>query len=217
MSLIPSRLNSAHRRLIIDASVLINLLGSRAPGAVLRGLQRVFEIDEITLQEVDTDPSTNYSALETLAELRQRGLLNVVQMSPEAYERFLEFTGADAPDDLDDGEAATLAHASINDEYIAVIDEIKATRIATAQNPPIETLNTLDLLSAPDLISRLGEENVADVIYFALRNARMRVPSSARRWTAIFLGHARATECPGLGRYSRMDALQFSHEVASGR
>ena len=199
----PSRLCNAHNRLIVDASVLINLLGTGAPLAILHGLNRVFEIDEIALQEVGVNPATRGSAEGVLNELRKAGVLKVVQMSSKVYDRFLAFAGADAPDDLDDGEAATLAHASSDAGYVAVIDEKKATRIAAAHKPAIEVLNSLDLLGAPELIAKFGEDYVAEAVYFALRDARMRVPHWARQWTAMLVGYPRAAECPGLGEYSR--------------
>jgi len=178
--------------------VLINILGTGCPVDVLECLCRVFSIDEIALREVDIDPSTRGSSEDILATLQRQGLLEVIGMGDEAYDRFLGFTAAQPPDDLDDGEAATLAHAACG-QYVAVIDERKATRIANLHIPEIPVLNSIDLLAAPELLNQLGKDKVSDVIYRALRDARMRVPPRVRRWIADLLGNIRAQECPSLG------------------
>jgi len=198
MDLTPSKLSRAHTRLVIDASVLINILGTGCPADVLECLCRVFLIDEIALREVDIDPSTRRSSKDILATLRRQGLLEVIRMDDDVYDRFLGFTAAQPPDDLDDGEAATLAHAACG-EYVAVVDERKATRIASAHIPEIQVLNSIDLLAAPELLNKLGNEKMSDLIYRALRDARMRVPPRVRHWIADLLGNIRAQECPSLG------------------
>jgi hypothetical protein len=197
--LTPSRLNDAHRRLVIDASVLINLLGTRVPGPIFSALGRIFAIDEVTLAEVNIDPATQGSARRAIEELQAHGLLTILNDS--TYEQFLSFTGAEAPNDLDDGEAATLAHACSN-AFVAVIDERKATRVALSCEPPLTVLNSLDLLAAHELTARLGSTAVADALFFAIRDAKMRVPREGREWTVTILGN-RAQECPALARFVR--------------
>ncbi len=209
MDLTPSKLSRAHTRLVIDASVLINILGTGCPVDVLECLCRVFSIDEIALREVDIDPSTRGSSEDILATLQRKGLLEVIRMGDEAYDRFLGFTAAQPPDDLDDGEAATLAHAACG-QYVAVIDERKATRIANLHIPEIPVLNSIDLLAAPELLNQLGKDKVSDVIYRALRDARMRVPPRVRRWIADLLGNIRAQECPSLGICSGIRAERIT-------
>jgi len=198
MELTPSKLSNVHTRLVIDASVLINILGTGCPATVFQCLCRMFAIDEITLREVDIDPSTRKSSEEVLAELQEQGLLHVIQMGDDAYDRFLGFTGAEPPNDLDDGEAATLAHAACG-QFVAVIDERKASRIAGINIPPIPVLNSIDLLAAPELLDQLGRDELSDVIYRALRDARMRVPRNVRQWISDLLGSRRAEECVSLG------------------
>lgn len=194
----PSKLNSSHTRLIVDASVLINILGTGCPGAILKCLCRVFAIDEIALREVGIDPSTRRSSEEILATLQNQGLLEVIRMGYEEFDHFFRFTAANPPDDLDDGEATTLAHAACG-QYVAVIDERKATRIASIHVPEIQVLNSIDLLAAPELLNQLGKDRMSDAVYRALRDARMRVPLGVRQWVADLLGHIRARECPSLG------------------
>ena len=197
----PSKLRAVHNKLVLDASVLINILGTGSPDAVLRAVNRAVLVDEIALREVTIDPCTGKSPTDLLVRLQTSGLIEVIKMNDDAYNLFIGLTGAGPPDDLDDGEAATLAQAAQRG-YVAVIDEKKATRIAGVLFPEVVLLNSLDLLAAPELLQQSGRDGLADILYLALCNARMRVPSSQRAWIVNLLGVVRAQECPSLGLLS---------------
>jgi hypothetical protein len=196
--LTPSRLDSCHKMLILDASVLINILGTGLSEVVLKGLDRKVMVDEVALREVTIDPFSRKDPAEVLFGLRKNGLIEVINMGSEAYDLFIGLTGGDLPDDLDDGEAATLAQAAFGN-YVAVIDERKATRIAGLHFPEVALLNSLDLLTSRDLLLKNGRDAIADVVYLALRNARMRVAAGERQWIFDLLGDDRARDCPSLG------------------
>jgi len=196
--LTPSKLHSGHKKLILDASVLINILGTGLSDVILKGLNRIVLVDEIALREVTIDPFSRKGPAEVLGGLRKSGLIEVINMGSEAYDLFIGLTGGDPPDDLDDGEAATLAQAAFGN-YVAVIDERKATRIAGSCFPNIALLNSLDLLTSQDLLRENGRDAVANLVYLALRNSRMRVASSERQWIFDLLGDNRARECASLG------------------
>lgn len=198
LNLTPSRLNGDHKKLILDASVLINLLGTGLSDVLLKGLNRVIVVDEVALREVTIDPFSRKDPTEVLNRLRENGLIDVVRMSSETYDLFMELTGGDPPDDLDDGEAATLAQAALGD-CVAVIDEKKATRIAGVHFPNVTVLNSVDLLTSIDLFQLNGRDGIADMVHLALLNARMRVAPSERQWIFDLLGDDRAKECPSLG------------------
>jgi hypothetical protein len=196
--LTPSKLRAVHNKLVLDASVLINILGTGSPDAVLRAMNRTVLVDEVALREVTIDPCTGKSAADLLVRLQTSSLIEVVSMDDDAYNLFIGLTGAEPPDDLDDGEAATLAQAA-HKGYVAVIDEKKATRIAGVHFPKVVLLNSLDLLAAPELLQQSGRDGLAEIVYLALRNARMRVPSCQRAWIMNLLGDGRSQECPSLG------------------
>lgn len=198
LNLTPSRLNGDHKKLVLDASVLINLLGTGLSDVLLKSLNRVIVVDEVALREVTIDPFSRKDPTEVLNSLRQNGLIEVIRMSRETYALFIDLTGGDPPDDLDDGEAATLAQAALGD-CVAVIDEKKATRVAGANFPNVTVLNSLDLLTSSELLKHNGRDGVAEFVYLALRNARMRVAPSERQWIFDLLGDDRARECPSLG------------------
>src|ERR1022692_2852810 len=107
----PSRLNSGHDVLVIDASVAINLLGTGRPADLLRVLKRKVLVDEMALEEVTSDPFRKLPGREAMGALVGSGLISIVRLSDSAFDVFLELTGAPPPDDLGDGEAATLAQS----------------------------------------------------------------------------------------------------------
>jgi hypothetical protein len=198
MASTPSRLSEAHQTLVLDASVVINLLGSAQPERVLGVFARrpVLVVD-IARDEVKRDPSNNKPATPTLMALESAELIKCVTLSEPAYGTFLDLVGAPAPDDLGDGEAATIAHAEEIKGTI-VLDERKAQRIALARAAPRPVLSTLDLLSSTEIAEILPRVELADIVFASLRNARMRVPDLFRPWTIALIGTQRAAQCSAL-------------------
>jgi predicted nucleic acid-binding protein len=198
----PSRLNNDHDLLVIDASVAINLLGTGRPLDLLRMLNRKVLVDEVALKEVTSDPFTKVSGQEAMDALVRSGLISLVQLSASGFEVFLELTGAVPPDDLGDGEAATIAQ-SFDIGGIPVIDERKATRIALSLRPERPVLHTIDILGCSGIRTALSAQELGDLIYAALINARMRVPVLCREWVCAMIGPERVRHCTSLGSFVR--------------
>jgi predicted nucleic acid-binding protein len=199
MTLMPSRLAKQDRRLVLDASVALNLLGSGRPSRILELLQREVVIEETVLDEVRVDPSDGQSGRLKLDALKAAGLLDYVRLSNAAYLIMLEITGAVPPNDLDDGEAATIAYAE-EMRACVVLDDKKAIRIARMRGLTEATLNTLDLLFSSEVESAMSKDELSDLVFAALQNARMRVPNEYRKWVVALIGEARAALCPSLGK-----------------
>ena len=194
----PSRLNSEHDLLVIDASVAINLLGTGRSSDLLRMLNRRVLIDELALAEVTSDPFSKLPGREAMDALIRSRLISSARLSSLAVEVFLELTGAPPPDDLGDGEAATIAQA-FDIGAVPVIDERKATRISLSLRPKHPILHTIDILACPAVTTSLSREELGDLIYAALFHARMRVPISCRDWVSAVIGPERTRSCPSLG------------------
>jgi predicted nucleic acid-binding protein len=194
----PSRLNSDHDVLVIDASVAINVLGTGRPADLLRMLNRRVLIDELALSEVTRDPFSKLPGREAAEALIHSGRVSLVQLSAPAFEIFLDLTGASQPDDLGDGEAATIAQ-SFDIGAVPVIDERKATRIALSMRPTHPILHTIDILACSAVTTALSRQELGDLIYAALFHARMRVPLPCRDWIRAMIGPERAKSCPSLG------------------
>jgi len=195
----PSRLDDADVILVLDASVVINFLGTGNAAPLIRALGRKCMVERIAWREITRDPLTGKTATEPLNKLVSAGLLERQEMDPNATEVFLDLALAQPPDGLGDGEAATLALAAANGAS-AVIDDKKALRIAAARLPSLRVLSTLDLLSCASVTSAVRRSTLADAVFSALTHARMRVPMEFRKWVVGLIGEDRARKCPSLGR-----------------
>jgi len=192
----PSRLPADNRALVLDASVVINLLGTGRPADLLRILGRRVIIEEIVYGEVTRDPFDGKSGGDSLDQLVAVGLLKLERLSAEGYDLFLDLTGAEPPDDLGDGEAATIAH-SIVAGAIPVLDERKGARIAGKRG--LLAMSTVDLLCSQEVAAHMPQHEISDVVYAALKNARMRVVSPDHgQWVVDMIGPDRAASCPSL-------------------
>lgn len=194
----PSRLTDDIRMLAVDASVAINLLGTGRAADILRIVDRRFVIEDSARGEVQRDPSNGQPGSVALDALSRSGLLTYARLGDSAFASFLALTGAEPPDDLDDGEAATIALA-VDTGAVALLDDKKAIRVARERHSALVVLQTLDLLSCDAPIAAVAPAELADILYAALQNARMRVPLLFRKWTVGVIGYERAAKCPSLG------------------
>lgn len=197
-----SKLTEHHNPLVLDASVAINLLGTGEPASILRALDRQIIIDEYAVQELLLDPYTKTTGEHTIARLARDGLLQRERLNQTAYDIFLELTGAPSPDDLGDGEAATIATAMITGA-IPVIDERKARRVYNKRSAGAPVLHTIDLLAARNVTSALDEHVISTMVYNAIHHARMRVPQDCREWVISVLGPDRANACTSINALIR--------------
>ena len=195
----PSRLDEADVILVLDASVIINLLGTGMPEELIGALGRKCVVARNALREITRDPLTGQSAAVPLKSLTDVGLLERQEMHGEALAMFLDLSLAQPPAGLGDGEAATIAYA-VATGASAVIDERKATRIGAAKFPKLRIISTLDLLSCCPVARAIGGATLSDAVFAALIHARMRVPSEFREWVVGLIGEDRALRSPSLGR-----------------
>jgi hypothetical protein len=186
--------------LALDASVAINLLGTGRAADILRYTDRRFVIEDAARGEVQRDPSNDQPGSASLDALSRSGLLAYARLEDTAVATFLALTGAEPPDDLDDGEAATIALAE-DIGAVAMLDDRKAIRVVQQKLPALVVLQTLDLLSCDALVGAVTPFELADIVYAALQNARMRVPLQFRKWTVDLIGFERAAKCPSLGGF----------------
>jgi predicted nucleic acid-binding protein len=174
--------------IILDASVLINLQGCGVAERILRVMPARGVVPDVTSREVVRQP---------VDQLVERGLIERVNLSAEAMVTFMQLVRADPPDDLDDGEAAAIALAEHSKSAIA-LDEKKARRIVRSRPSKLRVVSTVELFCLPEVASELGGE-LADAVYNALINSRMRVLPENVGWVLELLG-ARAENCPSLKR-----------------
>jgi predicted nucleic acid-binding protein len=132
-------------------------------------------------------------------------LVEVVTLGEAANEWFERLVIGRATETLDDGEAASIAYA-VEHRALALIDERKANRICAERFPELSVAYTVDLLAHPILEETLGRGALADAVFNALQDARMRVSSEKTEWVVDLIGRERATTC-----YSLPMSVRYSH------
>ncbi|KCZ95449.1 hypothetical protein HHI_04815 [Hyphomonas hirschiana VP5] len=202
MASTPSTLTDEHRELAIDASVLINLLGTGEAEAVLLALARPIIIASEVYREVKRDPFTGTDATGIVSALETRGLVTRFDLDAEGTAHMLDLVSAPGSDALDDGEAATIALGARR-RCCVVIDEMRGRRIANGVPIEAGVLGTLDILACRSVQKALGETRFHAAILSAARAARMRFPVEYGAWVETLLGEDEARSLPGLRAYYR--------------
>lgn len=190
----PSKLKTESSPLFLDASVVINLVASNYTEGILLALKRPIMVAEEACAEFKRHPRDGGSSKPVIEALRNRGRIQIAKMADSQLEVFLRLTGCAPPDDLGDGEAATLACA--DGVGCVVIDDKKAVRIASRDFPDQAVYSSLDLFCAEPVLRGLGKPSIAQAVYDSIKTARMRVPQHWKPWLSSLLGKARAAELP---------------------
>lgn len=180
--------------LVIDTSVVINLNSSGIGPRLLKALGRPVLISDVVAGELNGERSRARRDHEVLKGWIAAGYLKEVPLDGKCAEIFESLISGSAGDTLDDGEAATIAHA-LDVSGAAVIDERKANRICMERYPTLEVVSTVDLLLDPLAWAALGESTLSDALFAALTGARMRVPSRNMPRVLELLGQERASLC----------------------
>jgi hypothetical protein len=181
--------------IVLDASVVINVLGCGAAARVLGAIPGRRVIADVTSREILRDPLVPGGRPDPLDSLVAAGLIERVGLLPATMEMFIELVGAEPPNDLGDGEAAAIALASALRLPIA-LDDTKARRIVRDEFQGIRMQSSVDLFALPSVAAALGDA-LADAVFSALIHARMRVLPENEAWVRLLLGD-RVDECPSL-------------------
>jgi predicted nucleic acid-binding protein len=182
--------------LILDTSVVLNLVGTGDPRLILKHLREKVCVPPAVLKEVQREPHTDGEL--SLSELIEDGVIVVIECTSEINALALELAGAPSPDDLGDGESFAISCAACLEVKVG-IDDQKARRILRAHWPKIVQWFTIDLIALAANHGNLRAAHHAELVYLALRNARMRVPKERRMEIAKLIGNERARDCPSLG------------------
>jgi predicted nucleic acid-binding protein len=197
-----SCLNDTSGLLIADASVAINLNATGCPADILHALPYRVALVNIVRSELELGRERGRRDAELTQALIESKHLELVGLGETGLEHFEELVVGSAADTLDDGEAATLAYA-LEVGATAVIDERKALRICASRYSGLLTASSLDLFGHPEVLKALGEARLAEAVFGALREARMRVTDPHLVWVVELIGRERAFQCPSLPRKAR--------------
>lgn len=182
--------------LVLDASVLINFLGSGCVEVILASLpDRVLMADR-TFNEVVKDPSGRMPAPADRLALITKGLIAVETLDHDGNALFLDLVSD--PDGLDDGESAAIALAVVNGA-VPVLDERRARRVFRERFPGRAMESSAGLFRRLSASGNVPPGAARDALFQALKKARMSVVAEELEWVVRTLGTDLVSQCPSLG------------------
>jgi hypothetical protein len=187
--------------LVLDTSVVLNILGSGRAETILGALNVRRLVIAVTSREILRHPLHPKAGGDPLESIIAAGLVEKIPLPDVALARFVDLTGAASPDDLDDGEAAALAAGEALNLSVA-LDEAKGRRVAKERLPGVPLLSSGAVFLDAAVASALGAD-LAEAVFSTLVHARMRVLPEHDAWVRTLLGPARAAQCPSLRKKRR--------------
>ncbi len=191
-------LTNGDSSLVIDTSVVINLNGTQFFEEIIKALSARFVMTEIAYGEL----APEYNDVKLTSDLVENELLQVMPLCSESEDIFLNLVSGHAAQTLGDGEAATIAFAHVIDS-IAVVDEKKATNLCKKNYPSLRLVSTIDILAHPNVMNSIGEKNLAEAIYNALKTARMRIAPEQMQWVLKIIGLEKALKCTSIPQITK--------------
>jgi predicted nucleic acid-binding protein len=188
--------------LVADTSAVINLNATGCAREILRALPQPFLVLDVVSSELDRGRERGRTDAHLLRDLTMERLIEIVKLDEVGEAHFERLVVGPAAETLDDGEAATIAYAA-SAGMTAVIDERKATRLCAIHFPELAISSTVDILCGIEVVRTLGSTALADAVFRALRDGRMRVLPHNVQWVLELIGVERAAECPSLPRHAR--------------
>lgn len=176
--------------LVLDASVLINLLGTGMAAEILDACEFKCSADGRALAELLRHPRPDGNLKVELETLEKKPILHRLRIAGAQVEEFVNIAGAEAPNDIGDGEAATIVQAHTL-SAVAVVDDRKARRAATERYSDLILSTTADLLAHRSVVTRLGEKQATYAFGEARKYARMSIPERYQRWFSEAFGEVR--------------------------
>lgn len=160
--------------LVLDASVVFNLLACGRPNDVLGAIGEVFIIEERTLAEIKRHPIEGMCHKEVLGRLIKSGFVRAHRMGHAEYDVYLGLVTGKPSDCLDDGESAAIAVAA-NSGHTIILDDGKARRIRRERFPSIVSISSLGLFLTAGARANWSTAEIREVVNAARENARMNI------------------------------------------
>jgi predicted nucleic acid-binding protein len=198
----PSFLIEASSAIVLDTSAAINIQATRRAPEIFEALPCPIAVTDILLRELDLGRQRGRREFEAIETLIRSGAIDVVGLEGEAEDYFEGLVVGSAANTLDDGEAATIAHA-LAARAIAVIDERKATTMCVRRFNELKIASTIDVLLQPSVRDVLGLDGLREAALAALETARMSVPPQFEEWIVDLIGVDAAARCISLPRRVR--------------
>lgn len=184
---------------VADASVLINLNATGCARTIVQSVASSFLVTEQAFAELVRGERSGHDDARRAQELVDNGTMRIVSLGEVGSGIYGHLVSGAARATLDDGEAATIAHA-FEVGGVALIDDQKAERLCERSYPSLCLASTVDLLLCEAAVAPLGYAAQADAVVKALRGARMRVPSHQLERVIALIGPEAAANCNSLPR-----------------
>lgn len=152
-------------RLVLDASVAINFLGTGVGAAVLETTPAPVLMGEHAFREVCRHPIHRGDQTEGLGAWQANGWLSVASLFGEGKQMFERPPGKGLVTHLDNGEAATIAYGgSEGKSTTPVTDERKATRLFKARWRERQVIGTVAVARPLVEVKALSDELARDSV-----------------------------------------------------
>lgn len=195
-----SCLSDRREGVVLDSSVIINLLATGKSSAILKALAVPIWVTEQVISETMQGKENGHTGSQFLDKLVSDKVVEVAVISGPSLEIFFELVSGKTINSLGDGEASTLAHAQSNG-LLAAIDEKKATRIANSRFKSLQLVTTVDIFAHELVLNALGKEQISRAVVRALQTARMQVWEHQFDWVYQLIGREQVERCSCLKRY----------------
>jgi predicted nucleic acid-binding protein len=198
-----SCLTDEDSELVLDSSVVINLLATECPNEILRALALPIVVTDNVVREIERGVARDRQELDLLARMIGDQVVRVTHLEGETVETFFKLVSGSAAESLGDGEAATLAFAQ-KFGHSAAIDERKARRLSADRFPTLRVVTTIDILAHANVRDALGKSALSHATFSALRVARMQVRNYQFDWVQELIGQENVAACTSLRRFVRV-------------
>jgi predicted nucleic acid-binding protein len=206
----PTCLTDPAALIAADTSAVINLNATGCAAEILRAIPNKLMVVDVVRRELEEGKPRGRRDADLLEELVAAGLVEIGELGDVAAVHFERLVVGPAAMTLDDGEAATIAFA-VARGAVAVVDERKATRLCAQMFPELSVGCTVDILKHPQVQNGLGKDLLADAVFRALQDGRMRVFPHHIEWVVGMIGPGRAAACislPNAVRVLQQEAQQ---------
>ncbi|HKQ48564.1 MAG TPA: hypothetical protein VJZ71_10885 [Phycisphaerae bacterium] len=187
---------------VADASVVININATKHGLDILRAMPNSLIVTENAIAELARGNYRGHTDADEVGKFIEIGAIRSARLVEGAIGVYTSLVEGSALRTLDDGEAATIAHAHAI-SGIALIDERKAQRICNREFPSLRVASTIDILIDDTIRVALGAQGQIASIVNALRFARMRIPPQLVSRVVDLIGAEVAETCHSLPRASR--------------
>jgi predicted nucleic acid-binding protein len=178
--------------LVLDTSVIINLHASTYGHEILKALSNDVLVTDIVVRELEHQTSRENGDHQFIQELMNASVIKTMSLDDQGYDLFARLVTQTAS--LGDGEAATIA-AAYHQGATPVLDDKKGRTVAQGVLPNTPLLWSLDMFFHPLAQNALGKSGVAEAVYLALREGRMRIDEAQCEAVVGLIGSTKALDC----------------------